>query len=54
VAGGFRDGPEHAVFDSAFDFEIPEYQRPYSWGVDETLQLLDDLEGVLDRQTLEQ
>jgi hypothetical protein len=37
------------LFTAEFDFAIPDYQRPYSWGKDETLQLLDDLAGALDR-----
>lgn len=39
------------LFTAEFDFAIPDYQRPYSWGSDETLQLLDDLQGSLDRDT---
>lgn len=34
-----------------YEFEIPDYQRPYSWGADESLQLLDDLTAALDRDT---
>ncbi|MEH0147894.1 DUF262 domain-containing protein [Corynebacterium sp. Q4381] len=34
-----------------YEFVIPEYQRPYAWGVEETLQLLSDLVGALDRDT---
>ena len=34
-----------------FEFVIPEYQRPYAWGVEESLQLLSDLTGALDRDT---
>lgn len=30
---------------------IPDYQRPYSWGTEHTLQLLDDLEAALDGET---
>lgn len=37
------------LFTADFDFAIPDYQRPYSWGKDETLQLLDDLADALDR-----
>lgn len=37
------------LFTAEFDFTIPDYQRPYAWGKDETLQLLDDLQGSLDR-----
>lgn len=39
------------LFTNKFDFAIPDYQRPYAWGRDETLQLLDDLRGSLDRDT---
>lgn len=39
------------LFTEDFDFVIPEYQRPYSWGRDETLQLLSDLRGALDLDT---
>lgn len=34
-----------------FEFVIPEYQRPYAWGAEESLQLLSDLIGALDRDT---
>lgn len=34
-----------------FDFEIPDYQRPYAWRTEQTLQLLDDLEDALVRDT---
>lgn len=37
------------VFSAEYDFTIPDYQRPYAWGKDETLQLLDDLEDALKR-----
>lgn len=37
------------LFTAEYDFTIPDYQRPYAWGKDETLQLLDDLQGSLDR-----
>ena len=39
------------LFTSDFDFVIPEYQRPYTWGTDETLQLLSDLTSALERDT---
>ena len=39
------------LFTAEYDFTIPDYQRPYAWGKDETLQLLDDLQGSLDRDT---
>ena len=37
------------IFSSDYDFVIPDYQRPYSWGVEQALQLLDDLVDALDR-----
>lgn len=37
------------VFSSDFEFTIPDYQRPYSWGTEQTLQLVDALDGALDR-----
>ncbi|MGO4598506.1 DUF262 domain-containing protein [Terrabacter sp. 2RAF25] len=37
------------VFSGDYDFLIPDYQRPYAWGTEQSLQLLDDLEGALDR-----
>lgn len=39
------------VFSADFDFEIPEYQRPYAWGKEQALQLLDDLDDALSRDT---
>ncbi|MQP33474.1 DUF262 domain-containing protein [Rhodococcus erythropolis] len=39
------------LFTAEYDFVIPDYQRPYAWGKDETLQLLDDLQSSLDRDT---
>lgn len=39
------------LFTSDFDFSIPDYQRPYSWTRDESLQLLDDLSGALHADT---
>ncbi|WP_166139837.1 DUF262 domain-containing protein [Nocardioides ochotonae] len=35
------------VFSAEYDFTIPDYQRPYAWGKDQTLQLLDDLKDAL-------
>ncbi len=40
----------HEVFSSKFDFVIPDYQRPYSWGVEQAGQLLDDLLETLRRE----
>ena len=39
----------HKIFSSDFDFSIPNYQRPYAWGTDEAMQLLDDLAHALDQ-----
>ncbi len=41
--------PLNKVFSSDFEFSIPDYQRPYSWGTEQALQLLDDLDGALER-----
>lgn len=41
--------PLGKVFSSDFEFAIPDYQRPYSWGTEQSLQLLDDLDGAIDR-----
>jgi len=40
--------PVSKIFSADFDFEIPDYQRPYAWQVDQAAQLLDDLEDALD------
>lgn len=37
------------IFSSDFQFSIPQYQRPYRWGVDQATQLLDDLSSSMDR-----
>lgn len=39
------------IFSSDYEFVIPDYQRPYAWGKEQALQLLDDLEGALARDT---
>lgn len=44
-----HEHPLRMVFSSEFQFRIPDYQRPYRWGVEQALQLLDDLEETLDR-----
>lgn len=44
-----HEHPLIKVFSSDYEFRIPEYQRPYRWGTDQTLQLLDDLEETLNR-----
>ncbi|GAA1071037.1 DUF262 domain-containing protein [Tsukamurella spumae] len=43
--------PLRKIFSSDYEFTIPDYQRPYAWGKEQTLQLLDDLEGALGRDT---
>jgi len=35
--------PLSKIFSKDFDFVIPPYQRPYSWTVDQTSELIDDL-----------
>ena len=40
--------PLNKIFSSDFEFHIPDYQRPYSWGTDEARQLLDDLADALE------
>lgn len=37
------------IFSSDYDFVIPDYQRPYSWGAEQALQLVDDLVDALER-----
>lgn len=44
-----HEHPLRKIFSSDFEFKIPEYQRPYRWGTDQALQLLDDLEETSDR-----
>lgn len=39
--------PLSKIFSSDYDFVIPEYQRPYAWGTEQALMLLDDLEDAL-------
>lgn len=35
--------PLAKIFSSDFDYEIPSYQRPYAWTVDQASELFDDL-----------
>lgn len=44
-----HEHPLKKVFSSDFDFVIPDYQRPYAWGPEQALQLLDDLQDALER-----
>jgi hypothetical protein len=39
------------LFSEDFEFHIPDYQRPYAWGREQSLQLLDDLTAALERDT---
>lgn len=45
-----HEHPLIKVFSSDYEFRIPDYQRPYRWGTDQALQLLDDLVETLDRE----
>lgn len=40
--------PVAKVFNGDYQFEIPDYQRPYAWTKEEALKLVDDLEATLD------
>ena len=37
------------IFSSQFEFSIPDYQRPYSWGEEQAAQLLSDITEAADR-----
>jgi hypothetical protein len=39
------------IFSDAFAFEIPAYQRPYAWEVDQVRELLDDLLDAMDNSS---
>ena len=41
--------PLQKIFGSDYDFRIPGYQRPYSWGKEQAAQLLEDLDEAIDR-----
>ncbi|GAA3735218.1 hypothetical protein HDA32_003964 [Spinactinospora alkalitolerans] len=43
--------PLHKLFCSDYDFQIPDYQRPYAWEVEQAAQLRDDLIEALDRDS---
>ncbi len=38
-----KDYEVHRAFSDNFNFKIPHYQRPYSWGIDHASALVDDL-----------
>ena len=40
--------PISKIFSSEYQFSIPDYQRPYSWAIEQALHLLEDLEDALD------
>ncbi|MFI9536824.1 DUF262 domain-containing protein [Nocardia fusca] len=46
-----HEHPLCKVFCSDYEFTIPVYQRPYRWGTDQALQLLDDLADALSRDS---
>lgn len=35
--------PLNQIFSPQFEFSIPDYQRPYAWGGEQTIQLLSDI-----------
>ena len=35
------------IFEGNYQFEIPEYQRPYAWTTDQTTELFDDLYAAM-------
>ncbi|MEU3769382.1 DUF262 domain-containing protein [Amycolatopsis keratiniphila] len=41
--------PLSKVFSSDYEFVIPDYQRPYAWGVEQATLLLDDLYEAMSR-----
>ncbi|WP_298574456.1 DUF4268 domain-containing protein [uncultured Luteimonas sp.] len=42
-----KEQPLAKIFSDEYMFSIPAYQRPYSWGVDQAQELLDDLIGYM-------
>src|SRR5690606_31367675 len=42
-----KEQPLAKIFSDEYMFSIPAYQRPYSWGVDQAQELLDDLLGYM-------
>ena len=39
------------IFDDAYAFEIPSYQRPYAWEVEQISELLNDLVVAMNDQS---
>lgn len=48
-----HEWPLRKIFSSDYEFRIPDYQRPYRWGVEQAVQLLDDLLESLYRDPLD-
>lgn len=42
-----KEQPLSKIFSDEYVFTIPGYQRPYSWGVEQARELLDDLLGYM-------
>ncbi len=42
-----KEQPLSKIFSDEYVFTIPGYQRPYSWGLDQAQELLDDLLGYM-------
>lgn len=45
--------PLSKIFSSVFEYEIPSYQRPYAWTVDQASELFDDLYDFYINKSLE-
>ena len=46
-----HEEPVSKIFSAQYQFSIPDYQRPYSWTTEQSLQLLEDLADALDRES---
>ncbi|WP_458779333.1 GmrSD restriction endonuclease domain-containing protein [Arthrobacter sp. D3-16] len=46
-----HEEPLSKIFSAQYQFSIPDYQRPYSWTTEQSLQLLEDLTNALDRES---
>jgi uncharacterized protein with ParB-like and HNH nuclease domain len=42
-----------SVFSDPIKYTIPDYQRPYSWTIDEAIQLYEDINEAIDLNTQE-
>jgi hypothetical protein len=45
-----HEHPLSKIFSSDYQFTIPDYQRPYRWGVEQADQLLEDLNESFERE----